>query len=144
MKTFLDLQDTELCLELTLRVRPIGNPQLKISINDDVAYQWNSEHSFSIQRQLPLLDPFLIKIELLEKDYMAPVETAAVIEQLKIDSFELVPAWTQLAQYKNDHNHHEPTNYLGFVGTWQLAVNRPFYQWWHSSTGQGLLLTLGQ
>lgn len=143
MNTFLDLQDTELNLDLILQICPIGNPLLQVSINDDV-YEWNAENPFSIQRQLPLLDPFSIKIELLEKDYLAAHETAAVIEQLRIDSFELVPTWTQLAQYKNDHNYHDPTNYLGFVGTWELVVDRPFYQWWHQVTGQGLLLARNQ
>lgn len=143
MNTFSDLQDTELELELSIRIRPVGHPRLKVSINDDV-YEWNAEHPFLIQRQLPLLDPFSITIELLEKDYMASQETAVVIEQLKIDDFELVPAWTQLAQYHNDHNYHDPTNYLGFVGAWTLTVDRTFYQWYHSVTGQGLLLTLDQ
>jgi hypothetical protein len=143
MNNFLDLQDTELELDLILRICPVGCPRLKVSINDDV-YEWNAEHPFLIQRQLPLLDPFLIKIELLEKDYTAAQETAAVIEQLSIDKIELVPTWTQLAQYHNDHNYHDPTNYLGFVGAWTLSVDRPFYQWWHSATGQGLLLTLNQ
>lgn len=141
MKTFLDLQATELALELTLRVRPIGNPQLKISINDSVVYHYNSEHSFSIQQQLPLLNPFSIKIELLEKDYLAMHETAAVIEQLKIDDFEIVPTWTHLAQYTNDHEYVDPTNYLGFVGVWQLAVDCAFYQWRHKVTNQGWLLS---
>ena len=103
MNTFSDLQATKLDLELSLQIRPVGRPRLKVSINDDV-YEWNAEHPFLIQRQLPLLDTFLIKIELLEKDYTAAQETAAVIKSLRIDNFELVPSWTQLAVYQNDHD----------------------------------------
>ena len=143
MNTFSDLQATKLDLELSLQIRPVGRPRLKVSINDDV-YEWNVEHPFLIQRQLPLLDTFLIKIELLEKDYTAAQETAAVIESLRIDNFELVPSWTQLGLYQNDHDYQSPTNYLGFVGTWTLSVDCAFYQWLHSTTGQGVLLTLDQ
>ena len=143
MNTFSDLQDTKFDLELSLQIRPVGRPRLKVSINDDV-YEWNVEHPFLIQRQLPLLDSFLIKIELLEKDYTAAQETAAVIESLRIDNFELVPSWTQLGVYQNDHDYQSPTNYLGFVGAWTLTVDCAFYQWLHSATGQGVLLTLDQ
>ena len=144
MKPFLDLLDTELELELMLAVRPIGLPRINISINNQVVYSGALDTALKLRQQLPLLDPFSIKIELVEKDYMALHETAAVVEQLSIDDFELVPRWTQLFEYTNDHDYHDPTNYLGFVGTWTLTVDQPFYQWRHRVTGQGLLLTLDQ
>lgn len=144
MNTFSDLQVTELDLDLRLRIQPVGNPRLKISINTDVVYHGMLEHQLNLSRQLPLLQPFLVTIELMDKDYNSVQETAAVIEQLSIDQFDLVPAWTQLATYINDHAYHDPTNYLGFVGTWQLLVDRPFYQWTHVVTNQGMLLQIDQ
>ena len=145
MNTFSNLLDTELFLELTLRIRSVGDPWLKISINNhDVACQFDSTNMLSIHHKLPLLDPFSIRIELVEKDYMAAHETAAIIEQLSIDDFDVVPAWTQLAQYNNDHNYHDPTNYLGFIGVRQLLIDRPFYQWTHVVTNQGMLLQIDQ
>lgn len=144
MNTFSDLQATELTLDLGLQIAPVGKPVICVTLNFEVLYQGMLEHPLQIQRQLPLLNPARIKIELLEKDYLATQETAAVIEQLRIDDFDLIPNWTQLAQYNNDHNYSQPTNYLGFVGSWELLVDQPFYQWWHTITGQGLLLKLDQ
>ena len=144
MNTFSDLQATELALDLELQIQPIGQPRLCVSVNTEIVFTGTGTQPITIRRQCPLLDPFLIKIELVEKDYNAAQETAAVIEQLRIDHFELMPKWTQLALYHNDHNYKQPTNYLGFVGTWELSIGQPFYQWHHQVTGQGLLLTLNQ
>jgi len=144
MNTFSDLQATEFDLDLRLQVRAIGRPRLRISINQDIVYHDILTHTFDLNRQLPLLQPFAVTIELLDKDYNSAQETAVVIEQLSIDQFELVPAWTQLATYTNDHQYTDPTNYLGFVGTWQLLVDCPFYQWAHTMTNQGMLLQIGQ
>ena len=58
----------------------------------------------------------------------------------KIDDFDVVPMWTQLAKYSNDSNVTAPTNYLGFNGTWSLEITEPFYRWQHKITGQGWLL----
>lgn len=144
MNTFSDLQATEFDLDLRLQVRAIGQPRLKISINQDTVYHGILTHTFDLSHRLPLLQPVAVMIELLDKDYNSAQETAAVIEQLSIDQFELVPAWTQLATYINDHQYTDPTNYLGFVGTWQLLIDRPFYQWAHAVTNQGMLLQIDQ
>jgi hypothetical protein len=144
MNTFSDLQATELALDLELQIRPVGQPRLCVSVNTEIVYTGILTQFITIRRQCPLLDPILIKIELVEKDYNAAQETAAVIEQLRIDDFELMPKWTQLAQYHNDHSYSQPTNYLGFVGTWMWSTDQPFYQWQHTVTGQGLLLKLDQ
>jgi hypothetical protein len=144
MNTFSDLQAIELELEVSLKIKPIGLPKINVWINQDLMTSIQLDHPITIYHKLPLLEPFEIKIQLWEKDYTAAQETAAVIESLRIDNFELVPSWTQLAVYQNDHNYHAPTNYLGFVGTWTFAVDRAFYQWLHGTVNQGLLLTLDQ
>lgn len=142
MNTFSDLQAID--LELALWVQPMGNPLLKISINDDVVYHGNLAHLLEIRRQLPLLQPFAVTVELLDKDYHSNQETAVVIKQLTVDGFELIPQWNHLSTYDNDHQNDTPTHYLGFVGTWCLKVDRPFYQWYHLASNQGMLLTLDQ
>jgi hypothetical protein len=144
MNTFSDLQATELDLSVTLEITPIGHPNISVWVNNELITGSYLAQPTTIHHRLPLLEPFEIKIQLLEKDYTAAQETAAVIESLRIDNFELVPLWTQLAVYQNDHDYQSPTNYLGFVGTWTLTVDCAFYQWLHSATGQGLLLTLDQ
>lgn len=144
MNTFLDLQATEFDVDLRLQVRAIGQPSLRISINQDIVYHGILTHTFDLNHQLPLLQPFAVTIELLDKDYNSAQETAAVIEHLAIDQFELIPGWTQLATYTNDHQYTDPTNYLGFVGVWQLLIDRPFYQWTHVVTNQGMLLQIDQ
>jgi hypothetical protein len=144
MNTFSDLQAIDLDLDLALRVQPMGNPLLKISINHDVVYHGRLTHLLEIRRQLLLLQPFAVTVELLDKDYHSNQETAVVIEQLTIDGFELIPRWNHLSTYDNDHQRSQPTHYLGFVGTWSLLVDRPFYQWHHQAANQGMLLTLDQ
>jgi hypothetical protein len=142
MNTFSDLQAID--LDLALRVQPVGNPLLKVSINHDVVYHGRLTHLLEIRRQLPLLQPFAVTVELLDKDYHSNQETAVVIEQLTIDGFGLIPRWNHLSTYDNDHQCSQPTHYLGFVGTWSLRVDRPFYQWHHQAANQGMLLTLDQ
>ena len=74
------------------------------------------------------------------KQYDQYRETAVIIDQLAIDGFDIIPTWTQLATYHNDHDSRGPTAYLGFNGTWRLQIDRPFYQWRHAVTGLGWLL----
>jgi hypothetical protein len=97
MNTFSDLQAID--LELALWVQPMGNPLLKISINDDVVYHGNLAHLLEIRRQLPLLQPFAVTVELLDKDYHSNQETAVVIKQLTVDGFELIPQWNHVVHW---------------------------------------------
>jgi hypothetical protein len=140
MNTFSDLQDTDLLLDFSLRIQPVGQPHLKVLVNSELVYSGLLQQALKIQRNLPLLELISIQVQLLEKDYNSSKETAVVIEELRIDNFELLPNWTHLVNYNNDHDYSAPTNYLGFVGTWELTTDAPFYQWLHRATGQGLLL----
>jgi hypothetical protein len=87
-----------------------------------------------------VLDHIDISIGMRDKIYSAEKETAILIDSIKIDGFEIVPSWTQLAEYINERNFTGPTSYLGFNGTWRLSIQEPFYQWKHRITGQGWLL----
>ena len=139
MNKFLELLATEKTLDVVLTLRPIGCPQLQVSINGEVLYHNQLNESIVLQHRVPLLDPLTVTVILLNKVY-GQTETAVVIEQLDIDNFPIFPDWTQTAKYINDHDYCDPTNYLGFNGSWVLATDIPFYQWKHTITGQGWLL----
>jgi hypothetical protein len=140
MSKFLDLLATETTLDIVLRLQPLGNPQVVVNINGTILHYGHLEMPVTLQHSVPLLDPLTVSISLYDKVY-GNNETAVIVEQFDIDNFAVVPAWTQTATYHNDHDYNDPTNYLGFNGTWELSTNCPFYQWKHHITGQGWLLT---
>ena len=94
----------------------------------------------NVEHKIELLETLDIKIQLYDKDYKKFQKVAVILKSLKIDFFEIIPQWTHLAIYKNDQSITQPTNYLGFNGTWNLKINEPFYRWKHRITGQGWLL----
>ena len=140
MKNFSDLLATNPQLDLSMRVEPVGVPDTEIRINQQLVYQGQLLDAFTISTQLPLRTGLLISVKLKNKTYGLNPDTAIVLKQISVDGFDIVPAWTQLAQYVNDHDNHDPTSYLGFNGEWKLEIPQPFYQWRHQVTGQGWLL----
>ena len=139
MKKFSDLLDTDLQLDLELVAEPVGVPDVEIWLNQQLMYQGHLLRSITISKQLPLLPEFLISVKLKNKVYSSDSETAVVVTKLSIDGFDLVPNYTHLAQYANDHDFKQPTSYIGFNGEWKFEVDQPFYQWRHVNTGQGWL-----
>jgi hypothetical protein len=143
MKNFYELQDIKKQIDISLTIIPVIDvqmPNVKIKVNNNVLYNGNLENKLILKHQINLLEIIDIKLELLNKNYKRSKNTAITIESVKINSFELIPHWTQLATYKNDQNVTQPTNYLGFNGIWNLKINEPFYRWRHKITGQGWLL----
>ena len=143
MKNFYDLQDIKKQINISLTIVPVIDiqmPNVKIEVNNNILYNGNLENKLILKHQINLLETIDIKLELLNKNYKHSKNTAITIESVKINSFELIPHWTQLATYKNDQNVTQPTNYLGFNGIWNLKINEPFYRWRHKITGQGWLL----
>lgn len=130
MKNYSDLQVTDLLL--SIEIKTIGNPEYCVLVNG---------HEYHKEIKLPLLEPIIIEVELYNKVYTLEYETAVIIERLSIDNIDIIPNYTHLADYTNDHNNNNPTNYLGFNGKWTLTINRPFYHWLHQVQGQGWLLT---
>jgi hypothetical protein len=63
-----------------------------------------------------------------------------IVRKIAVDNIDLVPEYDRLATYVNDHNHTDPTSYIGFNGVWTFTVNRPFYQWLHQAQSQGWLI----
>jgi hypothetical protein len=139
MKNFSDLLATDLHLDLELTAEPVGVPDVEIWINQQLIYQGRLLESITVSKQLPLLPEFSISVKLKNKVYSSESETAVVVTKLSIDGFELVPRFTHLAQYTNDHDFKDPTSYVGFNGEWKFEVSKPFYQWQHEITSQGWL-----
>lgn len=140
MKTFSDLLATDLYLDLTLVVEPIGVPDVEIYINQTLLYQGPLLGPRTMRQQWPLLWGFVVTVKLKNKIYSLESETAVNLTRLCVDDFDLVPQWSHLACYVNDHGYTDPTSYIGFNGEWKFEITKPFYQWRHEITGQGWLL----
>ena len=143
MKNFYELLDIKKNINIFLSISPIidvNPPRLKIDINKECLYDDILEKKINFNYKIDLLEKIDIKIKLYNKNYRASQKTALILDSLKINVFEIIPKWTQLASYHNDHNVSQPTNYLGFNGTWNLKIDEPFYRWKHKITGQGWLL----
>jgi hypothetical protein len=141
MKNFYDQQDTNLNIRMVLSpTKDKDFPDILLKINAVVLHEGILTESTAFKQQCTLMDVFKISLELRNKNYKYSSGTAVSIDSLKIDDFDIVPDWTQLASYHNDSNVTAPTNYLGFNGTWSLEITEPFYRWQHKITGQGWLL----
>jgi len=135
MNNYSDLQDIDTTLKLSIDLNLIGNPDYTIRINNII------DNNIIINKQLPLLKPIVVEIELRNKIYTSEYETAVLVKSLSIDNINIIPTYTQLVDYVNDRDFIDPTNYLGFNGKWTLTINRPFYHWLHQVQAQGWLLT---
>ena len=140
MKTYLDLQDIDTRLKLSIKLRPINRPDIWVRVNRDLIGYTALSDSIQLDYQIGLLDNINIVIELYNKDYNNIDETAIIIDNIMIDNIDIVPKYDYLADYVNDHDFKNPTNYLGFNGKWTLTIDRPFYHWLHEHSGQGWLI----
>ena len=143
MKTFSDLLDINPKIDLSVAIEPLshnGYPDFWITVNDQIIAQGTLIHSITEHCQINLLDPIRLEIGMKQKRYSADKETAIIIRSIDIDGFEIVPNWTHLATYQNDHDNRSPTSYLGFNGTRRLDITEQFYRWRQRVTGQGWLL----
>jgi hypothetical protein len=134
MKTYLDLLDTKLKLDIKLEL--VGSPDFLLTVksgDSDMSGQQDLNQSYEID----LLTPFSLSIILRNKN---DNNTAIIIRRISVDNIEIMPRFNYLADYINEHNTNTPTSYLGVNGKWTLTINRPFYQWLHQATGQGWLI----
>lgn len=142
MQTFSELQATDLKLVVTIDLQPrIGDhaPDVSVQVNGQ---NW---HAVMVKREtltwtVDLLEDLDIQVALQNKHATEGADTAVIIQSITIDGFEIIPDFTGMAVYDNDHDWDQPTNYLGFNGVWHLKIPGPFYQWRHQVTGQGWLL----
>ena len=140
MNNFLDLLATDQSLQLHLKLVPVGQPNIQVCVDHTVIFQGVLTKTKILDLTAPLLIAFDITVQLKDKIYSSAQETAVIVEEFSIDHLQIIPDHTQLATYDNDHNYCDPTNYLGFNGTWRLQIPCAFYQWLHKITGQGWLL----
>lgn len=139
MKNFSDLLATDLQLDLVLIVEPVGRPDVEIWVDQKLIHQGQVLSPITVSTQLALLAGFSVLVKLKNKVYTSDSETAIVLTRFSVDGFDIIPQFTHLAQYNNDHDYTEPTSYIGFNGEWRLEVTKPFYQWQHEITSQGWL-----
>ena len=142
MKNFYDQQDIN-NLEIGIVLTPTqekDSPNIVLKINTATLFEGVLVKRMIFQHQTSLTDTLKISLELKNKNYKTSSGTGVFIDSLEIDNFNIVPGWTQLATYSNDSNGVDPTNFLGFNGTWILDISEPFYRWQHRITGQGWLL----
>lgn len=143
MNNFSDLLATDHRISVILVLASIadnGVPGCDVMINGRLFHQGPLRTTVEIITDIELLDPIDIQISLWGKVYSDTAETAILLRQVSIDGFPIIPDWTHLASYENDHHDGRPTGYLGYNGTWRLSIPEPFYRWRHKVTGQGWLL----
>lgn len=144
MKNFSELLATNLSIDLELVLRPVidnGAPYVDVVIDGKQIYSHAMVKSTVFRVSTLLLNPLDISITLSGKQYSVEQETAVVIESLKVDGFDLVPRYLAQVKYAHEQGQGPAGAYIGFNGLWQLKHMIPFYQWKHTATGQGWLLT---
>lgn len=141
MNSYSNLPDINTLIPITVELQPIGNPCVDLIINHNKIDYSSLTHTVCVTDFCKLMDSITVSLILSNKHYTTEYETAVVIKRLSIDNIDIIPQYAYLADYQNDHNNTNPTNYLGFNGKWTLTIDRPFYQWLHQVQGQGWLLT---
>jgi hypothetical protein len=141
MKNYSDLQDINRLIPVSIYLEPVGQPWVDIAVNDTVIDYHPLNNSVTYTGFVDLLNPITVSVILTDKIYTQEYETAVIVRRLSVDNIDLIPSYDYLADYQNDHNYTDPTNYLGFNGKWTLTIDRPFYHWLHQVHGQGWLLT---
>tara|TARA_B100000029_G_scaffold507783_1_gene593174 strand:- start:132 stop:548 length:417 start_codon:yes stop_codon:yes gene_type:complete len=129
-------------LDIKTRIEPYKGtmPEMDLHVNDKVLYSGTLKSSMILNDSIGLLEKFNIRVALKNKDYNNTPETAIIVQSLCIDDFEIIPEWTHLVNYSNDHDYGDPTNHLGFNGEWVLEIPEPFYRWKHKVLNRGWLL----
>ena len=139
MKTYSDLPDINSCIVIRLELEPVGAPAIKFGVDKHII-DYTLTETLLLEYEVNILNPFVVIIELMNKDYNSDNETAVIIKQLSVDNISIIPEYTQYAEYNNDHAYKNPTYYLGFNGKWVLTFDSPFYQWLHRARSQGWLI----
>tara|TARA_E500000178_G_C16988313_1_gene739476 strand:+ start:1382 stop:1822 length:441 start_codon:yes stop_codon:yes gene_type:complete len=142
MKTFSEILDTKKYISCVMDIKSItenGCPNLEIVINDKKIIEFEVIEDIKLQTTVPLLDAFKLKFKMSNKVYHQDKETAIIIN-CSIDGNEILPRFQYLLNYNNDKKQDVKTNYMGFNGELLLDINKPFYEWYHQHTNQGVLL----
>lgn len=135
MKNYSDLQGINQTLDVDIDLSVCGNIDVTLKVNGK---------DLTIARHIsflhPILEPICFSVLVANKDYRTDRDSLVTIDKLLIDNINIVPNFNHLTTYNNDRLGGQHTNSLGFNGTWELNIDRPFYQWLHQATNQGWLL----
>jgi len=142
MKNFSELQATKQTINVGMVIDCEANaepPNVIVRLNK---WGWRGElgRHKTFEWEIDIDEPIELEILLHKKDYRTSPQTAVLLLSIRFDDFELLPMYSHVESYDNDHGWDEPTNYLGFNGIWRLRIDEPFYRWRHRVTGQGWLL----
>ena len=144
MNRFSELRAIDQFVNVRVKLTPVCQPHapvVRVTLNGhQLQYAKQLTAPTELTTLVNLTVPIELEIEMFGKQYHITEETAVVVDSIDIDGFAMVPDYTHLSQYINDHNYAQPTNYIGFNGVWRLAITEPFYRWRHRATGQGWLL----
>lgn len=123
MKNFLELQDTNSELAVSIRLRIHGNVKYYASINRT---QFVDRAEVIVKLHSEII--FIIQLQEFEQG-----SSGIEIEEFTVNGLEILPRYLHLAE--------PPTNYIDQLGSWRFAIPVPFYSWYHKTTGQGWLLS---
>ena len=143
MKTFSDLQDnlasSDIRVELICFSASVMAPnQFTVTINNSFMAQGSSMISdLDYASWISLSSPICIEINMLE---ISPGD-AFYVKELKIDSIPVNVEHPTCVRFMTVTGINYGTSRIREKGIWQFMITEPFYQWHHSETGQGWLLT---
>lgn len=143
MKNFLETSDTDRYLDMTIALSIIdenGYPDFELLINGE-KQDLPKKKIMNHKKKLPLLDPIELTIKMQNKKYSQIRETALIVESISIEKINVIPDYSHLTEYENDHEQTISTNYIGYNGTWKLIIDKPFFQWIHHHSGKGILVS---
>ena len=144
MKNFLDLLDINTDILIKVHLEPIvhaGVPSVTLRINGQEIYNGDLDHELISEHRTYIRSAVCVEVCMTGKNYRPDLETAVIIKQLSCNGFEVIPDHCHRATYDNDRGFLAPTHYLGFNGTWKFDTYAPFYEWRHTITNQGWLLS---
>ena len=123
MKNFSELLVTRPDITVAIELKIHGRAIYKATVNS---------HSITtaIKKTFDLTSTIDFSVDLLDFD-----EGSSGIEivEFSIDGLEILPRYRHVAS--------PPTHYIDKLGTWNLTIPIPFYQWYHDISGQGWILT---
>jgi hypothetical protein len=125
MKNFLDLLDinTSELLNVSVEITEHGYVKYLARLND------TSIETLQYHTTLDLFAPITLNVNLLEFN-----EGSSGVEvKLYINGLEVLPLYQHLASTSN--------NYIDKTGKWEFTIPTSFYNWYHTVSGQGWLLT---
>jgi hypothetical protein len=124
MKNFSELTyiKSTLTIKIKLSVTPVGILPCLIKLGSEILYEDLITQPQIFDVELPLTDSIDLTVQINRH------HPTAVILDLSIDGYEIIPKYQHLAT--------PPTDYINFNTTWTFKIPN-FYPWYHNITGQG-------